>query len=310
MPVRNTGLNEAGLRASFFEAFSSTPTYYQDLSTRFPSTTDEEKYGWLGSVPLMREWGTGRLAKGLRSESYSVKNLKYEATIEVDRDEIDDDQTNQIRMRVNELAEAAAVHKDFLIEQLLINGATEGYNAHDGLPFFSDAHLSGDSGSQSNKLTYTASDADVPTTAEFRGALGKAIASMVAFKDDRGNPKRIAPDGLVCVVPPTMLITAMEAISMQFTNQSSNPLELNILRNFAKVIAMPGLTDGTKWYLLKTNAKVRPFIFQDRAPVEFGAMENDSESGFKREIYLYGVRARYRMTYGYWHYAVQTEFTE
>ena len=62
-------------------------------------------------------------------------------------------------------------------------------------------------------------------------------------------------------------------------------------------------------YLLKTNGVVRPFIFQDREPLEFGSLAEESEEGFKREKLLFGVRARYRMTYGYWQYAVRTTFT-
>lgn len=29
---------------------------------------------------------------------------------------------------------------------------------------------------------------------------------------------------------------------------------------------------------------------------------------FRREKFLFGVRARYRMAYGYWQYAVRNEF--
>ena len=103
MAIINTGLLTKGLRSEFFSRFDAATTYFQDLSTRIQSNSDTETYKWLGSVPNMREWGTGRVAKGLRTESYSVENLKYEATIEVDRDEIADDKTGQIRIRIGKL---------------------------------------------------------------------------------------------------------------------------------------------------------------------------------------------------------------
>ena len=53
---------------------------------------------------------------------------------------------------------------------------------------------------------------------------------------------------------------------------------------------------------------MRPFIFQDREPVEFNALAEDSDEGFRREKFLFGVRARYRMAYGYWQYAVRADF--
>ena len=54
---------------------------------------------------------------------------------------------------------------------------------------------------------------------------------------------------------------------------------------------------------------VRPFIFQDRERVEFTSLTEDSDEGFRREKFLYGVRARYRLAYGYWQFAVRTDFT-
>jgi len=304
MAVINTGLLTKGLRSEFFDRFDKTTTHYQQLATRIASTSDAETYKWLGTVPRMREWGTGRLAKGLRTESYSVENLKYEATLEVDRDEIADDQTGQIRIRVGELAQRAATHKDYLLAQLLINGASAGHTSYDGVTFFNSAHVSGGSGSQSNDLTFAAAAvSNEPTTEEFKGALKQAIAQLLTFKDDQGEPLPLNLGGLTCVVPPSMLFTAMEALNASVISQTSN-----IMEGAARVVAMPWLASATTWYLLKTDGVVRPFIFQDREPVEFGSLTEASEEGFKREKLLFGVRARYRMTYGYWQFAIRTVF--
>ena len=197
MAVISTGLLTKGVRSDFFNRMEATPNHFRDLSTRIVSTTDQENYRWLGTVPKIREWGTGRLAQGLRSESYSVENLKYEATIEVDRDEISDDQTGQIRLRVGELAQRAATHKDFLISHLLIDGETSGNNSYDGVSFFNAAHESGASGQQSNLLTFDAVDSDAPTAEEFKAALAEAIAQMLAFKDDQGEPALFSASGMV-----------------------------------------------------------------------------------------------------------------
>ena len=77
----------------------------------------------------------------------------------------------------------------------------------------------------------------------------------------------------------------------------------------ARIVAFPWLTNISKWYLLKSDGVVRPFIFQDREPVEFTALTENSDEGFRREKFLYGVRARYRITYGYWQFAVRVDFT-
>lgn len=303
MAVINTGLLERGLRSEFFIRFEGTPTVFGDLSTRIVSTGASETYRWLGTVPRMREWGGGRVAQGLRTESYSVENLKYEATIEVDRDEIADDQTGQIRIRISELAQRAATHKDYLISQLLENGNQPGYEGYDGVPFFSDAHPLPDGTTQSNQVVVDAILPSNPTADEYRAALRKSIGSMLAIKDDRGEPMMTSASGLVMVVPPAHYFAALEAINASVVNGTANSLE-----GAARVVVFPWLSDDKVWYLTKTDGVVRPFIFQDREPVEFTALAEDSEEGFKREKFLYGVRARYRMAYGYWQFAVRVEF--
>lgn len=304
MAVINTGLLTKGLRSEFFSRFQGTPTHFQDLATRIVSTSDRETYRWLGTVPKVREWGQGRLAQGLRTESYSVENLKYEATIEVDRDEISDDQTGQIRLRIAELAQRAATHKDYLIAQLLINGHVSGNNSYDGVSFFNPGHASGASGSQSNQLSIDIEEPTTPSLDDFKQALAEAITAMLSFKDDQGDPAMISASGLVCVVPPPLLFPATEALSSTVIDNG-----VNALAGIARVVALPWLTTATKWFLLKTDEVIRPFIFQDREPVEFNALTEDSDEGFRREKFLYGVRARYRLAYGYWQYAVSVSFT-
>lgn len=302
--VINTGLLTKGLRSEFLSRFGSTPQFFQDLATRIVSTGDKEDYKFLGTVPSMREWGSGRLARGPRTESYSIVNMKYESTIEVDRDEISGDQTGQIRLRVGELAVRAATHKDYLIAQLLQAGEGADFKGYDGLPFFSEHHVSGESGEQVNLLEAEAANADDPTTAEFKLALKAAIAKIMGFKDDCGEPATLIADGLICVVPPTMNFSALEAVSAAVLDATTN-----VVRGLARVISFPWLTDASAWYLLGTMGVVRPFVFQDREPVEFQALEEGSEESFQREKFLYGVRARYRIAYGYWQYAVKSKFT-
>ena len=75
------------------------------------------------------------------------------------------------------------------------------------------------------------------------------------------------------------------------------------------IVALPYLSATDAFYILETDIPVRPFILQDRIPLDFTALEGASEEGFKRDKFLYGVRARYRITYGYWQYALKETFT-
>jgi len=306
MAVIDTGLLTKGVRSEFFSRLQTAPSFWERLVTRIQSTTATEQYRWLGQVPQMREWGTGRMAKGLHSESYDVTNKKFEATIEVDRDELADDQTGQIRVRVQELADAVVSHKDYLVSQLLINGATSGYNSYDGVTFWNAAHVFGDSGNQDNDLTTAIVAKDAPTTAEFKAAFAYMSSEMMKFLDDQARPLNTQASGLVCVVPAKMYWTALEAMRAGVISSTDN-----VMKGAADVIPCPYLdaTATDTWYLLKVDKALRPLIFQDREALEFGELTGSSDEGFMREKYYYGVRARYEITYGQWAYAVRMVFT-
>jgi len=324
MAVINTGLLTKGVKSSFFELFNQLhgeQTVFQDLCTTIPSDSDQENYRWLGSVPVMREWGTGRKAKGLHSEEYNVKNLKYESTIEVDRDEIADDQTGQIAIRVKEQAQRAAWHKDYLIAQLLLNGSGTGYNSYDGVPFFDAAHVSGLSGTQANEanfdVTTVVSASPVPFEPDSTtlygpqtalAAFNTAVAAMLTFKDDQGEyMHRSHIGGWVVVCSPARLYTWIKAFGATVLGESGT--NVPVVGGPPRIISMPDLTSAAVFYVLKTDGVVRPFIFQDREPIEFTSLERDSDEGFRREKYLYGVRARYRVTYGQWQHAYAMTMT-
>ncbi len=302
--IINTGMTTTSLKGNFFAAFNAVATIYQQLTTRIKSTGASESYKWLGSVPQMREWGSGRLAKGLRTESYDIVNHKYEATIEVDRDELADDQLGQIIIRVRELAKRAASYPDSLLANLINNGHSSGYNSYDGVPFFSSNHVSGDSGAQGNIITLDATDHTDPTVDECKELLNKMIAQMLKLKDDQGEFMSLDTNGLILIVDPSYWGVWLTALKATIISSTTNvPVAVPTIYPFAR------LTDPYSVFLCKTDTEVRPFVFQDREPLEFNSLASGSEEEFKREKYLYGCRARYALAYGYWQYCIKGTFT-
>jgi phage major head subunit gpT-like protein len=300
--IIDTGLTTSALKGNLFSALKAANPVWQALATSVKSTGPAESYRWLGTVPQMREWGSGRLAKGLRSESYSVANHKYEATIEVDRDEMSDDQLGQIVVRVRELARRAASHPDKLLAVLLENGASGGYTSYDGATFFATTHESGESGVQSNSLTYDVDSPTAVTAEEFAESYKQAVETMLALKDDQGEPIHGELGQMVVLVPAALWYVAKQALTAQINDAATN-----VLSGEASVLVFPRLTSTDKWYLCRTDTEVRPFIFQDREPIEFTSLADGSEEVFKREKLLFGVRARYAMAYGYWQNCVRTQ---
>jgi phage major head subunit gpT-like protein len=127
-------------------------------------------------------------------ESYDVVNEKYEATIEVDRDEISDDQTGQISLRVQEMAEKAVTHKDSEIARLLVNGHSAGHHSYDGVPFFNTLHASGESGNQDNTIpAAVAVDPKIPPRRNSVLPLGVPSPAYSPLRTIKADPGRRLP---------------------------------------------------------------------------------------------------------------------
>lgn len=285
-------LLEDGLKTVFFEALDAAVGDYQRIATIVPSSSDEESYPWLGAVPSVREFTDERMPLGLLEHNFSIRNKTWESSIAVERAAVEDDKLGQIRLRVQSLAREVRRHMDELVFALLRNGFSA--TCYDGQYFFDTDHVSGESGTQSNKGT-SALDA---------AALQAAITAMMKFKDDRGRFLGVVPDLLV--VPPDLQWTAMELLESTYWPEEGTTTERmasNVLKGKLDLLVSPYLTDSSDWFVLSTRGVVKPVILQSRTPIEFAALEADSETGFMRDQYLYGVRARYNAGYGLWQMA-------
>lgn len=279
----------AGIKLIFAQAFAQyTGGVERDWASVVPSSKDTESYAWLGANPAMREFIEERVINGLSELSYSLKNKTWETTLGVDRAAVEDDQYGQIRLRVQQLAAEAATHVNRLIAETLAGGTAA--LCYDGQYFFDTDHSSGSSGTQSNLGTSALSMASLETSR----------LAMRKFKDDKGRTMNVNPNLLV--VPPDL-----ESLAIQLTQSNLQPgsstNDINALKGKLDVAVSPFLTDTNNWYLLDTKLPLKPLIFQDRMPVEFTSLESNSESGFMRDQYMYGVRARYNVGYGPWQFA-------
>jgi len=130
------------------------------------------------------------------------------------------------------------------------------------------------------------------------------LTAMMKFKDDRAKCLGVVPDLLV--VPPDLQWTAMELLeSTYWPEEGSTTAKTasNVLKGKLDLLVSPYLSDTNDWFVFATKGVIKPIILQSRTPVEFAALEADSESGFLRDQYIYGVRARYNAGYGLWQMA-------
>jgi len=127
-----------GFQTQFQMGFDGVASEFSAIATTVNSNTKLETYGWLGDFPQMREWIGERVVKSLSEKAYQITNRKFEDTISVGRDDIEDDTLGIYGPMFQGLGQAARENPDRLIFELLVAGfATECY---DGQNFFDTDH--------------------------------------------------------------------------------------------------------------------------------------------------------------------------
>lgn len=293
---------ERGLRASFVKEWNAAekPNDILPFVMETKSTAADEKYGWLGNAPMMSEWVDERKLKALNGFSYTLANKDYEGTLSVDRNEIEDDQLGNVNIRIADLVnKAKSAHPRKLFFALLEAGTTG--LCYDGAAFFSASHSEGASGNQSNLLT----GAGI-TLANIETDLNAAEAALIGFKDDIGEPVNEGDISLAVICPPALkaLFTKLNTAELIGGNTNVWKGKLSLILASGRLTA-----SATDYYVANTSPGLKPFIHQIRKPVTFTSMQGESEAGFMRKKYLYGVDSREAFGYGLWQKMVKINNT-
>lgn len=127
-----------GFKMDFAKAFAGVMPDWSKVATLVPSSAKTENYGWLSEFPRLREWVGDRQIKSIAASGYQITNRKFESSIGVPRDDIDDDTYGQFGVLFQEMGYAAATHPDELVFALLAAGFTT--NCFDGQYFFDTDH--------------------------------------------------------------------------------------------------------------------------------------------------------------------------
>ena len=140
MIVNKTTLATLGtaFSAAFSEGFGQAPAQHEPLTMMTPSMTSQNEYGWLGQMSSMREWLGDRTIDGLVQHGYTIKNRKFESTVTVRRDDIEDDNVGVYTPLFQELGRAAAAHPCELVFKALKDGFST--KCYDGQYFFDSDH--------------------------------------------------------------------------------------------------------------------------------------------------------------------------
>lgn len=131
------GLNTL-YRKEFARILETTPTLYQKFAMVIPSNTTSNTYGWLGRFPRMQEWLDERTIEKMAAQAMVLVNRKFEATVGVRAEDIEDDNIGLYTDMIREMAMSAAELPDQLVFEALQKGETG--ICYDGQAFFDKEH--------------------------------------------------------------------------------------------------------------------------------------------------------------------------
>lgn len=124
--------------AVFNNAFQTTETWYEQAAMTVPSNTRIMDYKFLLDFPTVREWIGDRQINPLEPKAYQVETKDWEATIEIERNDVEDEQLGLYNPIIAAMAEEAKRHPEKLVAALLKNGTAS--LCYDGQNFFDTDH--------------------------------------------------------------------------------------------------------------------------------------------------------------------------
>ncbi len=284
------------LKTTFHKAFDNTETQWQKIAMRVPSTGAQNDYAWLSKFPRMQKWIGDKAIKSLSAYRYTIVNDDYEATVEVDRNHIEDDNIGIYGPQ----AEAAGQSAKMLPEEIVFELVGKGHEelCFDGQPFFDIDHpvktKEGETESVSNKGNKAL---EIDTLAKAEASYGAARTAMRLFKDDEGRPLSVSPN--ILLVGPALENRARILLTAdRLEDGKTNPF-----KGTAELV-VGDYIEGTNWYLLDTKKPIKPFIYQERKkPVFVSQTDMNATDVFTRRQYKFGAEARAAGGYGFWQLA-------
>ncbi len=269
---------------AFQKGYRETVSFSEKIAGKVQSSSATNTYAWLDTIPKFRKWVGPRVYNNLIERAQVVTNEDWEDSLEVKKNHIVDNDLGLYKQKSFLFGKAARKHPDYMVRDMLELGITT--VCFDGQFLFDTDHPvnmdDAGAGTQSNKhslaLDATNFNTVLSTAKKIKGADGEPIG---AFQD---------PSKILLVVPTELEKAADEIVTLRTVSTGGD----NPNAGKAKVLAIPELTDATRWYILDMSfGDVAAVMLQVRQEVEESEQtENNSEPVFTRNVFRYGLHWR------------------
>ncbi|MBI1321333.1 MAG: hypothetical protein GC168_20605 [Candidatus Hydrogenedens sp.] len=138
-PANLQALN-TGFRANFNRGFVGVLPEYREIAMEVPSSTESNSYGWMGDMPEVREWLGERVVHQLNAYGFTLVNKRFELTIGVDVDKIEDDQYGVYGPIMTEFGRSVGRFPNKLVMSILRGGTSGAAIGFDGKPLLATDH--------------------------------------------------------------------------------------------------------------------------------------------------------------------------
>lgn len=288
----------ANLSKAYQGAFDTATPDWEQVATLVPSNTKTTDYAWMQKFPRMREWLGEKTLSKLAGHTYSITNKDFEATVEVERNDIEDDNLGIYAPMAQSAGESAKLWPDDLVFACLTKGFSQ--TCYDGKPFYATNHelidSKGKKRTESNLITKKLS---IASQAAAKASFGAARTMMRARKDEEGRPLKLMPSLLVVSPANEDIANALMTVD-RLEDGKPNPY-----KGAAKVLVCAWLDTEDEWHLLDTTRTIKPIVFQQRKKPTFVQQTDPNSDGvFLRKSYRFGVESRGAAGYGLWQMAV------
>lgn len=283
--------------AQFSGAYDSTQPWWPLIASEIPSSAKSNTYGWIAQQLQMRKWVGPRVALNLKEHVATVVNDPFEVTVELDRDDIEDDNLGLFAgITIPDMGQAAKKHPD----QLLVTSLQANPTMWDAKALFATDHPTyaptGATQTYQNVYTTTPLNADNFAT---------VWTNMSAIVGENGQPLGLMPNKLF--VPPQLKKTALQIMNSTTIAQTIKNIAGaenvaaagadNVLKGWCDVEVIPELAgQGTVWYVADCTRKIKPFLYQVRRPAQFVSRVNpDDPKVFDMKVFTYGAEGRWQI---------------
>ena len=314
MDLNRSGLNSmldiffTEARAEWTEALNATsPTLIlNQIAMQQTSRTSQTRHGWLNQLPAMRKWIGDRVINNIQSNTLNIVNAKFENTIEITREEFEDDEYGLYRPLFPIMGRQAMKTKDRLLVDALLQGTTATWGG-DGAAVFTASR------------TYGSSTIDNYSTTAFDGAgtaLTTILKKMQAYLGHAGQPLEANP--VVLLYGPNLYDTVHKAIKNDFNALATGDVTItqvggqigNPNKNIVEMVKTPYLVDnytdldgnaysnaGKAWFVVGEGMGVRAgLVYQSRIEPELqdqrARFDSSSDVVFLQDKLQWGVRMR------------------